>query len=86
MLRREKFRRYFPLREAVEYVDLFARSAYMSGDPPLIEGLTPDPGDDYLVCLARHAGAHLLVSGDPRLDQERLGYGPVPAAVEASVA
>jgi predicted nucleic acid-binding protein len=36
-------------------------------DPPPIAGLTPDPGDDYLVVLARASGAKILVSGDRHL-------------------
>ena len=36
-------------------------------DPPEVSGLTPDPGDDYLVSLARAAGVDCLVSGDPHL-------------------
>jgi hypothetical protein len=27
-------------------------------------GLTPEPGDDYIVALARRAGAHFIVFGD----------------------
>ncbi len=37
-------------------------------DPPSGERLVPDdPGDDYLVALARVANAHVLVSGDSHL-------------------
>lgn len=36
-------------------------------DPPAQPGLTPDPGDDYLVALARKADAHSIVSGDAHL-------------------
>jgi putative PIN family toxin of toxin-antitoxin system len=38
-------------------------------DPPAEPGLTPDPGDDYLVALARAAGAQCIVSGDAHLRQ-----------------
>jgi len=38
-------------------------------DPPADPGLTPDPGDDYLVALARAAGAECIVSGDAHLRQ-----------------
>ena len=34
-------------------------------DPPADPGLTPDPGDDYLVALARVAGAQCIVSETP---------------------
>jgi uncharacterized protein len=43
--------------------------AVMVGDPPLRPGLTPDPGDDYLVALAREADAQYIVSGDVHLTQ-----------------
>jgi predicted nucleic acid-binding protein len=39
----------------------------MADDPPASPGLTSDPGDDYLVALARHAGADAIVSGDRHL-------------------
>ena len=35
-------------------------------------GVTPDPDDDYLVALARQAGADCVVSGDPHLKQAAL--------------
>jgi uncharacterized protein len=43
--------------------------AVLVGDPPLRPGLTPDPGDDYLVALAREADAQCIVSGDTHLTQ-----------------
>ncbi|HEY5046261.1 MAG TPA: putative toxin-antitoxin system toxin component, PIN family [Solirubrobacteraceae bacterium] len=43
--------------------------AVLVGDPPLRPGLTPDPGDDYLVALAREADAQCIVSGDVHLTQ-----------------
>ncbi|HLN17745.1 MAG TPA: PIN domain-containing protein [Acidimicrobiales bacterium] len=37
-------------------------------EDPLVEsGVTDDPDDDYLVALARQAGASFIVSGDPHL-------------------
>jgi predicted nucleic acid-binding protein len=38
-------------------------------DPSSQPGLTPDPGDDYLVALARKAAAECIVSGDAHLTQ-----------------
>ncbi len=67
VLKRDKFRRYLSLEEAEEYVALFQRFALVAPDPPPEPGLTPDPGDDYLVSLARAAGAQFLVSGDAHL-------------------
>ena len=37
------------------------------GDPPALPGVSPDPGDDYLVALARACAADVLVSGDHHL-------------------
>jgi len=38
-------------------------------DPSPRPGLTPDPGDDYLVALAQKADAQYIVSGDAHLTQ-----------------
>jgi uncharacterized protein len=43
--------------------------AVMVDDPPARAGLTPDPGDDYLVALVHEAGALCIVSGDTHLTQ-----------------
>jgi putative PIN family toxin of toxin-antitoxin system len=45
-------------------------------DPPAQPGLTPDPGDDYLVALARKADAQCIVSGDAHL-RELTDAGPL---------
>lgn len=71
VLLRPKFRRYVTGGEAAEYVDLLGRLATIMADPKPEARVTPDPGDDYLVLLARSAGVHCLVSGDPHLT--RLG-------------
>jgi uncharacterized protein len=68
VLLRSKFRKYLSEAEAIEYVDLFHRLATAVPDPPEVHGLTPDPGDDYLVNLARAAKINFLVSGDPHLN------------------
>lgn len=67
VLRRPKFRRYIGEDEVDVYLELFRRSAVLVGDPPATTDLTPDPGDDYLVALARSAKAQALVSGDRHL-------------------
>jgi putative PIN family toxin of toxin-antitoxin system len=54
-------------REARAYVAGLRRGAIAADDPPNEPGLTPDPGDDYLVALARAARADLIVSGDAHL-------------------
>jgi putative PIN family toxin of toxin-antitoxin system len=54
--------------EAQELAAELRHHAIVVDDPREIEpGLTRDPGDDYLVALARSAGADVLVSGDPHI-------------------
>jgi putative PIN family toxin of toxin-antitoxin system len=67
VLARPKFRKYVSGEEASAFVETLRREAAASPDPPPQPGLTPDPGDDYLVALARAAGADYLVSGDSHL-------------------
>jgi len=67
VLLRPKFRQYVTALEVRVYVGVLRRLATIAGDPPLIVGLTPDPGDDYLVVLARASGVQTLVSGDRHL-------------------
>jgi putative PIN family toxin of toxin-antitoxin system len=67
VLGRQKFRTYATEPEIRTYVALLRRLATIVPDPALISGLTPDPGDDYLVVLARASGARALVSGDRHL-------------------
>jgi putative PIN family toxin of toxin-antitoxin system len=54
-------------REARTYVAGLRRGAIAIDDPPTAAGLTPDPGDDYIVALARAGRADLIVSGDAHL-------------------
>lgn len=77
VLLRSKFRKYLSEAEAIEYVDLFHRLATAVPDPPEVHGLTPDPGDDYLVNLARAAKINFLVSGDPHLTDLSDPWPPV---------
>lgn len=67
VLARSKFRRYASREEARAFVDAVARLALLTEDPPATPGATTDPGDDYLVALARAADADVLVSGDRHL-------------------
>jgi putative PIN family toxin of toxin-antitoxin system len=67
VLARDKFRTYATRQEAEAYVALFHKVATLVQDPPPVPGLTSDPGDDYLVSLARAVGADVLVSGDKHL-------------------
>ena len=67
VLRRPKFRRYATLEEVDHYVAVLRGGASMERDPPPSPGLTRDPGDDYLVALAREAAVDCLVTGDADL-------------------
>jgi putative PIN family toxin of toxin-antitoxin system len=76
VLLRPKFRSYVTVREARAYVTL-RRLSFVEPDPEVTAGLTPDPGDDYLVALARAAGVNFLVSGDPHLTKLKQASPPV---------
>ncbi len=67
VLQRPKFRPHVTRQESVAFVEGLRRLATLAGDPPVTAGVTPDPGDDYLVALAQSAGVHCLVSGDDDL-------------------
>lgn len=78
VLARRKFRRYVTDEDARAYVESLRRQALLVDDPAEVErGLTPDPGDDYLVALAQSAGAHVIVSGDPHLTKLADAQPPV---------
>jgi putative PIN family toxin of toxin-antitoxin system len=82
VLARRKFREYVSRDEASAFVDAIARQAVVLDDPPGERGLTPDPGDDYIVSLARQAGASVIVSGDRHLTGVRGLNPPVATARE----
>lgn len=67
VLARPRFRRWVSTEVATEYIDGLAEDAALVDDPPAQPGLSPDPDDDYLIALARAAGADYLVSGDRHL-------------------
>jgi uncharacterized protein len=67
VVKRPKFTRYVIASDAAELRELLVREAVVLADPTAEAGLTPDPGDDYLVSLAREASAAVLVSGDQHL-------------------
>ena len=67
VLRRDKFRRYVDLGEALEYLSLVRRNATFVPDPGHRTPLhSSDPDDDYLIALA-HGWSAILVSGDKHL-------------------
>ena len=69
VLARPKFRPYVTGAEADAYVAILRREATMADDPVPLQGATRDPGDDYLVALARDVRARYLVSGDRHLTE-----------------
>jgi len=67
VLVRAKISRYLEPGDAQELVAALRLQAELVAHPPAQPALTPDPGDDYLVSLARAAGADFLVSGNSHL-------------------
>jgi uncharacterized protein len=68
VLRRDKFRQYVSEAEADAYVELIRSEGVLRADPgPSAEPLSADPDDEYLIDLARDAGANALVTGDTHL-------------------
>ena len=69
VLRRPKFHALIDSAHVDALLSGLIEDAVLVGDPPLRSGLAPDPGDDYLVALAREADAQCIVSGDAHLTQ-----------------
>ncbi|TFU26070.1 putative toxin-antitoxin system toxin component, PIN family [Thermus tengchongensis] len=67
ILKRPKFRDHVNPEEVQDYLAFLVRWGELVPDPPESPGLCPDPGDDYLVALARASRARVLVSGDRHL-------------------
>ena len=67
VLRRPKFRDLVTPDEVDEFVEIIRRGAISVENPVIIEGVTRDPGDDYLVALAQSADVDYLVAGDKDL-------------------
>jgi len=67
VLARPKFRRWASRASAAEYADGLEEAALLIQDPPAQPGLSPDPGDDYLITLACAGHADYLISGDHHL-------------------
>ena len=66
VLRRDKFRRWLALEDVEEYLQAVTLLSEEGVDPPS-QGLAQvcrDSDDDYLIFLAEHAQATLLISGD----------------------
>lgn len=67
VLDRPSFRRWVSAATAAEFIVGIGEDAVLVDDPPAQQGLTADPDDNYLITLARAAGADYLVSGDRHL-------------------
>jgi len=82
VLRRPKFRDLVTPDEVDEFVEIIRRGAISVENPVIAEGVTRDPGDDYLVALAQAANVDYLVSGDKDLTSLTTVSPPVlsPAA------
>lgn len=79
VLARDKFAGYVTRDEVADFLELLRGSAVLLADPPAVVGATRDPRDDYLVALARSAGA-TLVSGDRDLLEAAVEDVPVLSA------
>jgi uncharacterized protein len=77
VLMRPKFRRWFDESTARRLVERIERHATALPDVDSPPAITRDPADDYLVALARAAGAAALVSGDRDLLEAGLDDPPV---------
>lgn len=72
VLRRAKFREYVALEEVDGFVEQVRRTGILADDPePSADALSDDPGDEYLIALARATRVDALVSGDPHLTRLR---------------
>jgi putative PIN family toxin of toxin-antitoxin system len=70
VLFRERLRRFIAWEDALAFVEYLSRAADVRPDPDTVGGLVPeDPEDDFLIALAREAGADYVLSGDRHLTQ-----------------
>jgi putative PIN family toxin of toxin-antitoxin system len=67
VLARPSFRRRITVEEVAEYVDGLEADSELVEDPGEVPVVSRDPDDDYLIALARSAGADYIVSGDKDL-------------------
>ena len=64
---RPRLRKWIDLTTAHEYIATISTLADLVADPAPIATTTRDPGDDYLVALAREHSADYIVTGDKDL-------------------
>jgi putative PIN family toxin of toxin-antitoxin system len=69
VLRRPKFKKSIPAVQIDALLSALSEEGVWTADPEAQPVSTPDPGDDYLVALARAADADCMVSGDTHLTQ-----------------
>jgi putative PIN family toxin of toxin-antitoxin system len=69
VLRRPKFKKSIPVTQIDALLSALSEEGVSAADPEAQPGTTPDPGDDYLVALARASNAECIVSGDMHLAQ-----------------
>jgi putative PIN family toxin of toxin-antitoxin system len=80
-LRKPYFRERVSEDELAEIVIGIAEAATMHEEPSEVEAVLRDPADDYLLALAREAGAEAIVTGDKDLLDHA---GPLePTAINA---
>jgi uncharacterized protein len=79
VLGRERLRRYLSIEEARRFVADLAGVMALAQDPPRpYAAVCRDPGDDYLVALARAGGVDALVTGDrDLLELEDIGVAVI---------
>ena len=82
LTKRPRLRRWIELPVARLFVDRLAATLELVADPGEVSLHTRDPGDDYLITLARVHRAAFIVSGDRDLIEWRPQRPPVltPAA------
>ena len=69
VLRRPKLKQSIPVAQIHALLSALSEEGITATDPEAQPGTTPDPGDDYLVALARAVDAECIVSGDGHLTQ-----------------
>ncbi len=79
VLRRPKFRRSIPAVQVDALLSALDEEGIEVVDADMPPAATPDPGDDYLVAVARSADADFIVSGDTHLTGLREPIPPVLA-------
>ncbi len=73
VLARPKLARYITPATTASFVSALERDAVLAQDPTDVPPATRDPDDDYLVALARAAGAQIIVSSDRDLLEAEVG-------------